>query len=137
MANDKLKNMLINHKIRPSIQRLMIFEYMEGNKEHPNVEKIFNALVDKIPTLSRTTVYNTMELFEKHGLVQALNIEENETRYDAYVEPHIHFKCIKCGNIYDIDYDCEIMRLENIDGDKILTKKFYFTGICMKCLNKK
>ncbi len=136
MINKKIKDILIKHNIRPSIQRLIIFEYLYGNKEHPNVDVIFNAVYKKIPTLSKTTVYNTLKLFEEHNLVQSLNIEENETRYDAYVEPHIHFKCEKCNKIFDLHYNnSDIMNIKKINGNKILHKKFYFSGICKECLN--
>jgi Fur family peroxide stress response transcriptional regulator len=44
-------------------------------------------------TLSKTTVYNSLKLFLKRGIVQELTIEEKEVRYDADTRPHAHFKC--------------------------------------------
>ncbi|HOG69585.1 MAG TPA: transcriptional repressor, partial [Fibrobacteraceae bacterium] len=60
---------LQNKGIRPSVQRVRIFKFLMQSKEHPTVEMIFNALLPEMPSLSRTTVYNTVELFKEVGLV--------------------------------------------------------------------
>ena len=62
--------------IRPSIQRLAIFAFLKENKIHPDVETIFTQLSPLYPTLSRTTVYNTLQLFEENKIIQAVKIDE-------------------------------------------------------------
>ena len=88
--------------IRPSVQRTAIFGYISENKTHPTVDNVYTALSPSYPTLSRTTVYNTLKLFAQNGLVQVVKIEDDELRYDAETRPHIHFKCERCGGIFDI-----------------------------------
>ncbi len=61
-----------------------------------------------VARLSKTTVYNTLKLFVAKGIVQELTIEEKEVRYDADTKPHAHFKCIECGNVYDIALESPI-----------------------------
>ena len=56
---------LENKGIRPSVQRVRIFKFLMQSKQHPTVEMIFNALLPEMPSLSRTTVYNTVELFKE------------------------------------------------------------------------
>ena len=51
------------HEIKPSYQRIKIFQYLVENKNHPTVDMIYKALCTEIPTLSKTTVYNTLNLF--------------------------------------------------------------------------
>mgnify|MGYP006369597899 FL=1 len=88
--------------IRPSIQRLAIFAFLKENKIHPDVETIFTQLSPLYPTLSRTTVYNTLQLFEENKIIQAVKIDDDKIRYDADTSYHIHFKCCKCNRIFDV-----------------------------------
>jgi Fe2+ or Zn2+ uptake regulation protein len=92
---------LLEHGIRPSYQRLRIWDYLAATKEHPSVETIYRSLAPEIPTLSRTTVYNSLSLFIEKGIAQPILIEETETRYDADTSPHGHFRCRVCGRVYD------------------------------------
>ena len=52
--------------INPSYQRKRIYEYLHQNPIHPTVNDIYWALIHDIPTLSKATVYNTMNLFSEH-----------------------------------------------------------------------
>lgn len=51
--------------VRPSEQRIRIFKYLYVNKNHPTVDMIYRELVQKMPCLSKTTVYNTLNIFWK------------------------------------------------------------------------
>ena len=97
------------HEIKPSYQRIKIFQYLVENKNHPTVDMIYKALCTEIPTLSKTTVYNTLNLFIEKKIVNVIVIEENETRYDSVMAVHGHFKCEKCGKIYDIGINQNIL----------------------------
>jgi len=99
---EMVKDHLINKGINPSYQRLKILEYLENTRSHPTVDIIYRELLKEIPTLSKTTIYNTLKLLQQKGIVSGITIEENEVRYDADTTPHIHFKCRRCGNIYDL-----------------------------------
>ena len=57
--------------IKPSIQRMRIFQYLMDNHTHPTVDDIFQNLSPEMPTLSKTTVYNTLNKF-----VRIKNIQE-------------------------------------------------------------
>ena len=85
--------------VRPSVQRLAVMDYLVTHKTHPTVDEIYSALAPSIPTLSKTTVYNTLKLFVENGVTQMLTIDEQNSRYDADVSPHAHFLCAKCGKV--------------------------------------
>lgn len=93
---------LMRYSIRPSVQRTAIMEYLMNHKTHPTVEEIYLALNPSIPTLSKTTVYNTLNLFSEKGAVQVLTIDDKNARYDADVSRHGHFYCRSCGKVHDI-----------------------------------
>lgn len=88
--------------IRPSLQRMKVYEFLCRNPIHPTVDTVYTALHPAIPTLSRTTVYNTLKLLAEKKLVQTLTIENEELRYDADTSDHLHFKCKRCGEVYDV-----------------------------------
>jgi len=128
---------LSERNIRPSIQRVRILAYMKENLCHPTVEKIYNDLHPEIPSLSKTTVYNTLNLFLAAGLVRMLNIEENEIRYDIVMKTHGHFKCESCGEIFNFRINIDDFPADDLNGFTIKDKDVYFKGVCPKCRKEK
>lgn len=88
--------------IQPSQQRIAIYEALASTKAHPSADLIHGALAPGMPTLSRTTVYSTLELLVERGLAQRLALTGSELRYDADVSPHLHFRCRACGSVSDL-----------------------------------
>ncbi len=137
MREKQIREIMEKFEIKPSFHRFKILEYLINNKTHPTADDIYTALFKEIPTLSKTTVYNTLKHFVSKGIVSELMIEENEVRYDFEVSPHIHLKCKKCGKIYDIYKECEILTHKKMNGHKIEEYHIYLKGICKKCLGGK
>ncbi len=120
--------------IKATPQRLAILKYLDTHHTHPTVDEIYSALRASYPTLSKTTVYNTLETLKSHGMVEMLTIEPHETRYDLDTSPHHHFLCKSCGRIIDIAVECPYLD-EIIAGEhKIDEVHGYFKGICNDCL---
>ena len=130
-----LSKMLIEKNIRPSFQRIGILEYMASKKSHPTADEIYHVLLKKIPHLSRTTVYNTLNLFLKAGLACAVSIEDKQSRYDIVMQEHGHFKCTSCNRIYDFEADFEDIPKNIPEGFQTKEKNIFFKGICSQCLN--
>ncbi|MCK8059254.1 MULTISPECIES: Fur family transcriptional regulator [unclassified Fusibacter] len=131
---DNIGDYLKSHNIKPSFQRMKIFEYLYQNRTHPTVDEIYKELVSEIPTLSKTTVYNTLNLFVEKDIAQLITIEETEARYDANTKVHGHFKCEKCKEVYDFETDIINIESGSLDAFQINQKHIYFKGICNKCL---
>ena len=128
-----IKDLLEEKEIKPSLHRIKILDYLMVKKNHPTVEMIYADLSTDIPTLSKTTIYNTLKTFIEKGIVQLITIEENEARFDAAVEHHAHLKCIKCSSLYDVETNTDILKLKSIDGHQILESQLYFQGVCNVC----
>ena len=128
---------LKNRKIRLSHQRMKILEYMCHNRNHPTADQIYNALHEEEPTLSKTTVYNTLHMLCERELIREINIETSETRYDIAMEDHGHFKCTECGAVYDFCFDFEDIAAKELSGFEVMDKNVYFKGICPRCLHEK
>ena len=131
---ESIKNYLTESNIKPSYPRIKIFEYLIVNKNHPTVDMIYSELVKEIPTLSKTTVYNTLRLFIKEKVAVVITIEEGETRYDADITNHGHFKCTNCRKIYDFRVNIMDIKIEGLEGFKVDERNFYYVGICKECL---
>jgi len=135
---DKILNVsefLKENNIKPSYQRIKIYEYLYNTKEHPTVDIIYKALIDEIPTLSKTTVYNTLNLFVENDIVSLITIEDNETRYDANTSLHGHFKCEVCGRVIDFDIELINIKADDVDEFQINERHVYFKGICKNCMS--
>lgn len=133
---ESIRNYFKEKNIQPSIHRLKIYQYLISTLGHPTAEEIFNALIKEVPTLSKTTVYNTMRYFLEKGIVSDLTISENEVRYDVNTTPHAHFRCVRCGRIFDVDLEKHCWDMKEINGNKILKQQVYLIGICKDCLEK-
>ncbi len=133
MKSLQAKEILQNNNIKPSLHRLRILQYLLDNRTHPTVDVIYQDIIEEIPTLSKTTIYNTLKTFLEKHVVLAITIEENEVRFDACVEDHGHFKCTHCGELYDVNINTEKLNFSKIEGHTISEKHFYFKGICKNC----
>lgn len=129
---NEIDDYLKSNGIKPSYQRKRILEYLIKNRNHPTVDMIYQELVNEIPTLSKTTVYNTLKLFIEKKIVSLISIEDNETRYDADTTFHGHFKCRKCNEVYDIKSEMPV--LEELDDFKVEEYHLYLKGVCKKCI---
>jgi len=133
---EELKALLKEKGIKPTYQRLKILEYFSNNlNNHPTVEMVYEKLLKEIPTLSLTTVYNTLNNFLEKRLVFGVTITGTEVRYDFNTDYHHHFLCKKCGQIIDIDLKCAYAEGEKriISGHRIEEVHGYFKGICKDC----
>jgi Fur family peroxide stress response transcriptional regulator len=135
---ERLKETLETKGLKPTYQRLKILEYLEAHVDsHPTVEAIYEALVKKIPTMSMTTIYNTLNTFIEKSLVSAVTITGTELRYDSVTAPHHHFLCKKCGTILDVEVKCPIIDRDHVSGHQIDEIHGYLKGICKDCLARK
>lgn len=122
---------LMKKGIRPSLTRVMIYDYLLSHRTHPTVDEIYKELSPKAPTLSKTTVYNTVKLLSKEGVIKMLTIEEQQARFDACTGHHGHFLCNGCGKVYDFDVDIPCDTLP--EGFVAETKEIFYTGSCTEC----
>lgn len=127
---------LLTHNIRPSVQRIAIMDYLMEHFTHPTADEIYTALASSIPTLSKTTVYNTLRLLSDQGAVQTLTIDEHNTCYDADTSPHAHFLCKRCGRIYDVKERMPHLpqARKMADGHQVQEIHYYYKGICKHCI---
>jgi len=133
---ESIKTTLQEKGIKPTYVRLKILDYLERNRFHPTAEDIFKALEKDVPTLSRTSIYNTLNTFKENGLLNSLFITSSEVHFDRNTVPHHHFFCNECKKIIDLNIDCAYFKEGDVEGHKITELHGYFFGICKDCLKK-
>lgn len=128
--------------------RQIIINYLSQYKEHLNVEEIYFELHKKYKNIGLTTIYRTLELLVKNGILNKFDIGDGRARYELSCEypskeHHHHLICIKCGKIinYSDFINDEIKLVNKIESKlskkhnfKILNHIIQFQGLCEKCL---
>lgn len=127
-------DILTKFEIRPSLQRVAILDYILKNKFHYTADEIYDELYKSMPTLSRTTVYNTLHLLTDKGAVKALNLENEAVHFDAELCPHAHFICTECKKIHDVmisdDLWKKINLIPQVDEAEL---QINYRGVCSQC----
>lgn len=125
---------LRQHFIKPSVQRTAVMDYLMNNRTHPTIDEIYLALSPTMPTLSKTTVYNTLDIFVEKGAVRILQIDERNARYDVDISAHAHFMCKSCGKVHDIfDLKPSLFQIPTSTPFKIEAVEISYVGFCEAC----
>lgn len=132
---DKLRS--LGMKVTP--QRLAIFEVLAKTKRHPDAESVFAEIRKVHPEISHATVYSTLKLFQKKGIIQEIGSWGDIRRFDGNPKPHPHLICIDCNKIEDLDEINikDLGRLESFVAKKtkykLVRNGISFYGYCPDC----
>jgi len=88
--------------IYPTPQRLKIAEVMLDKLQHLSAENVLQAVNIDGAVVSKATVYNTLGLFAKKGLVREVIVDPSKVFYDSNTSEHHHFYNIDTGKLSDI-----------------------------------
>ncbi len=128
--------LLKEHGISPSLTRIEVYNFLDYNRVHPSVDMIYKKLNKKLPTLSKTTVYNVLKLFIETGIVKEVTVGSQEARYEVVLEEHSHFKCEICNEVYDIPVVKTEHNISALAGFKVNEEVVLLKGICPACQQK-
>jgi Fe2+ or Zn2+ uptake regulation protein len=96
---------LKQYAIQPTPQRIAVIEHVFESKMHPTADTILEIVRKSCPTISRATVYNTLNLLVKKGLLRTQILKEGTIIFDPNIQRHHHFIDDDTGKIYDIPWD--------------------------------
>jgi Fur family ferric uptake transcriptional regulator/Fur family peroxide stress response transcriptional regulator len=115
---------------------MAVMDFLLKNPTHPTIDEIYSELSKTIPTLSKTTVYNTVKMLSENKAIQTIFIDEKNKRYDADTDKHVHFMCNICAVI--IDLPIKSLEIETENHDNLVVDEFhlYYKGYCEKCNDK-
>jgi Fe2+ or Zn2+ uptake regulation protein len=105
------------HGIQPSAQRLAVGAYVLDTGDHPSADEVWRRAQANLPMISRATVYNTLHLLVKKGLVRELVLAEGRSVFDCNCGAHHHFIDEATGSIHDVPWDAvRVSRVERLAG---------------------
>ena len=120
-------------------QRMEIFREVAQSTDHPDVEKVYQGVRKRMPTVSLDTVYRTLGWLKELGLIKTLGPPRERTRFDANLSHHHHFVCVQCGltrDFYSDKFD-KLSLPESVQSIGFVeTTQVEVKGICHKCAAK-
>jgi len=122
--------------VKVTHQRLEIYRALASTEEHPDAEVIYRRVRKSIPTISRDTVYRNLKALAGQGLLAVVGTSNERLRFDANMERHHHFVCVRCGLICDfLSQHLERVALpeEAKAFGEPVSLHFEVKGICVKC----
>lgn len=122
--------------LRVTPQRIAVFKVLTCSKEHPSADSVYRKVKSEIRNISFDTVNRTLITLSEIGAAFVVEGSGDVKRFDANLECHQHFKCIKCKKIIDFHYHA----FDNIEVPKcvegkftVLRKTVLFEGLCDSC----
>ncbi len=106
--------------INPSAQRVAVAQYVLHTDEHPSADEVLTRVKRSFPHVSRATVYNTLNLFVKVGLLRQFVLTEGRIVFDPRTEDHHHFIEDDSGTIHDVPWDAiEVSEVPKLEGFEV------------------
>lgn len=119
-----------------TVQRRDILKTVLERDDHPSADHVYEAARDRIPGLSRTTVYRVLETLVGLGVIRRLHHPGANARFDGRTHRHHHLVCRQCNRIIDIvSTSLDDLRLSPTqrEGFQIEDYSVHFTGVCAEC----
>ena len=117
-------------------QRAVILEVIRSDMCHHTAEEIFALAKEKLPAISRATVYNNLKALEEEQIIRRINGEDGIARYDKSYIPHGHLFCVGCRKIYDFDIPNFASTLSKYSDAVIDSYELSVRGVCRDCKSK-
>jgi Fur family peroxide stress response transcriptional regulator len=143
MQKDDIKKILkekwVEQGIKITPQRSLIFEELYKAHDHPTADAIYKRVRRSMPNISFDTVYRTLLLFTKIGMVSLVEGYGEQKRFEPNLHNHHHCRCIQCHAIIDFShdaYDAIQVPAELAKQFQVLNKRVVLEGICSKCKQK-
>lgn len=95
---------MVQGGLRLTPQRRQVYEVLMDKRDHPTATEVFIRAQKRMPSISLATVYNCLETMVGSGLVKAVHVDREPTRFCANLQEHGHFHCVECGHIEDIEF---------------------------------
>lgn len=121
-------------------KRNAILACLRSTASHPSAEMVYEMLQAEHPDISLATVYRNLARFKSQGLITSVATVRGTERFDANVQPHVHFICSDCDAVLDLN-QMEIPQslnreAEAFSGCRVQDCRLTFTGLCRNCARK-
>jgi len=135
-----LEQELVSRGVRMTHQRRLLIKIIQGASDHLDVADLWRRAKDQDATINKVTVYRTLAMLKRQGLVDELDLmhlEGGKHYYEAKAtRDHIHLACTQCGRIQEF----ESSLFEKLKGQiererqfRIDTVRVEAGGLCERC----
>ncbi|MDH5505819.1 MAG: transcriptional repressor [Anaerolineae bacterium] len=136
-SSPTLRQSLKQAGLRLTPQRLAICDMLANSTQHPSAQMIYARLQPDFPSLSLTTIYNTLETLVGLGVVNALGtVGSDGVRYDADTHPHVNLACTRCQRVIDLPSE-HVAHLDQevaaSSGYQLQGARVLYYGLCPDC----
>ena len=108
-------------------------------KRHVTANEVYEFLKMEYPTIGKGTVYRNHDILSEEGALRKVEVPDGANRFDITLKNHYHVRCIKCGEVSDVDMEeiPDLMkRIHDTHGIDFLEYDISFKGICPRCREK-
>lgn len=119
-----------------TVQRRGVYEVLLERDDHPTADEVHAAVEERLPGVSKATVYRTLDTLVEIGLAERVGHPGSSTRYDAHMERHHHLVCDACGSITDVHSpSLDQIRLPSVSTTGFVVRDFsvHIRGVCERC----
>ena len=122
--------------LKVTTARFAVYRYLKTGADHPVVDRVWDAVKQDLPAITRESVYRILNDFASHGIVAVVDRSDVVARYDCNPVRHDHFVCERCGRFFDFE-------LSELPGlvEPIVTSfgtigrvEIRASGVCKSCL---
>ena len=114
-------------------QRAVILEVIRSDMCHHTADEIFTLAKEKLPTISRATVYNNLKVLEHEKLIRRITGDSLSDRYDNSYVPHGHMICEECGRVRDFNLENLDKMLSDAIGSEFTSYELKVRYLCDAC----
>jgi Fur family ferric uptake transcriptional regulator len=136
----RLRSALERRGVRLTRQRRVLLEVMDQAEQHLTADAILEHAQKIDPRVHRVTVYRTLEMLKRHGLLDELDllhIHGHRHYYESHgPRDHIHVACLRCGKVREVESDLfeQLKRqIAHDTGIKITVSRAEIGGYCESC----
>jgi Fe2+ or Zn2+ uptake regulation protein len=135
---EKIKNMekaLRAAGTRISSQRRAVIAYLAPAVTHPSARQIYHDVKKNHANISLATVYNTLGVLVRLGLIKVMEFDVTDNHYEPNVEPHINLVCTSCGRIDDLEHAVAVQpeEIKAKAGFEVRSSRLEYYGLCARC----
>ena len=132
-----------HNRVRLTPQRRIILDELRNTRCHPTADEVYDLVRKRLPHVSLGTIYRNLDFLHSQGLILKLDKVGTQMRFDAFIDPHLHISCVKCGKVADLPRNAAtvVLQTEALAGSgagfEVTGHWLELYGICADCETKK
>ncbi len=133
---DLLESISRERSLPVTVQRRVVLDALLDRQDHPTVDQLYEDVKERMPGVSRTTIYRALETLVELGLARRTNHFEASARFDGNTEHHHHLVCRRCNRVADIALpNLNKIQLPSLGstGFEVIDYSIHLEGLCAEC----